>query len=210
MYSSLIERAVGLACTLRPLWRFSRSLTSSFFFIPSILVSLSFFIALGIVKKLSVLTAYSALLSSLSPPFDPSRSFSPCKSSLSSLISQGFRAFRGEIVSTTKGLKLRAESIGAARAKRQITINDEVASQPWPSRAINLRTVVCSMMLLFSYPPPFLSRFRLLFRACNETGRDGVGGSTEGLRNVFELCSESDRSDRIVEFVLSCLIIRVN
>lgn len=35
----------------------------------------------------------------------------PRKSSLSSLISRGFRAFRGEIVSTTKGLKLRAESI---------------------------------------------------------------------------------------------------
>lgn len=53
------------------------------------------------------------------------------------------------------------EHINGAQTKHQITINDEVASQLRPSRAINLRTVVCHDVALLLVPPFFLSRFRV-------------------------------------------------
>jgi len=162
------SRRVGLYFWVS-LWYLSLSLSLSlffsffFFFFSSFP---SFFIARNH-YKLNVLTAYSSSFSSSTSsslqPFDPSWCSSPRKSSLSSLISQGFRAFRGEIVSTTKGLKLRAESISVARAKRQITINDEVASQLRPSRnQLKDRSLLRDVTLLRFSPFPFMVSFALL------------------------------------------------
>lgn len=137
-------------------------------------------------------------------PFDPPRSPLPRKSSLSSLISQGFQAFRGEIVSTTKGL--RAKSISSARAKRQITINDEVASQLRPFRAINLRTVVCSMLLLSSHPP----LTGLVCSSACATGRESARKAPRSYEMFSNYVRRVNHSNQVDKFVLSCLIIRVN
>lgn len=86
-----------------------------------------------------------------------------------------------------------------------------MALQSGPSRAINLRIVVCSIMLLFFHPPfisltipPALPRVQRNWR------RKRSQNIEEVLWNVFELRSRSDPWNQVDKFVLSCLIIRIN
>lgn len=140
MYSRLIEQTRGLVCTFEFLFLSSLSLSCSLSLLPCVLPSFSHSLSLFLSLALCLLFRYplDPFLSfpvpfflshqkslkvkrshGLLTPFRRSRRGRlilrgpplPRKSSLSSLISRGFRAFRGEIVSTTKGLKLRAESI---------------------------------------------------------------------------------------------------